>query len=341
MVAELSRRKLLRRTLLAGALVAAAHQLGVLRSARRWLDRSTSLVGVVRCDSYAEPALGGAVARVLEAAGLPPVAGKRVVLKPNFVDHFEGRPVETDARLLMATVLHLRRLGAREVTVAEGAGNRNDLAPVLETSGLSASLARERVRFVDLNYDDLDILPGATLSEVEGESLLGRLALPRTLTRADLVISMPKLKTHHHVGVTLSLKNLFGCVPGVKYGWPKNVLHWNGIDRSILEIYGTLRARVPMFALLDGIVGMEGDGPLHGTARQRGLLVAGADLASVDAVGARSMGLAPGLVAHLGASQLLELGRVDAGRIRIAGELPGSSSPFAVPPKFRHLVAAG
>ena len=93
---------------------------------------------------------------------------------------------------------------------------------------------------------------------------LGRFGLPEALKRADIVVSMPKLKTHHWVGATLSMKNLFGVMPGVYYGWPKNVLHYAGISESILDITATVR---PHLAIVDGIVGMEGDGPIMGTAK--------------------------------------------------------------------------
>ena len=75
---------------------------------------------------------------------------------------------------------------------------------------------------------------------------------------------MPKIKTHHWAGVTLSLKNLFGVVPGSIYGWPKNVLHWQGIDNSIVE----LAAAIPIhFVIADGIEAMEGNGPLDGSIK--------------------------------------------------------------------------
>ena len=79
---------------------------------------------------------------------------------------------------------------------------------------------------------------------------------------SDFIVSMPKVKTHHWTGVTLSMKNMFGIVPGSRYGWPKNVLHWAGIHESILDICATVR---PHFVIADGIVAMEGDGPLNGT----------------------------------------------------------------------------
>ena len=101
--------------------------------------------------------------------------------------------------------------------------------------------------------------------------------------RISKSVSVAKLKTHHWSGVTLSLKNLFGVIPGCRYGWPKNILHWNSIDRSILEIFGTVR---PGFAVIDGITGMEGDGPLNGTAREVGLIAAGNDMVALDATAA-------------------------------------------------------
>ena len=93
-----------------------------------------------------------------------------------------------------------------------------------------------------------------------------KLSLPQSLRRADLIVSLPKMKTHHWAGVTLSMKNLFGVMPGVCYGWPKNVLHHAGIRQSILDINAAVR---PHLAIVDGIIGMEGDGPIMGTAERR------------------------------------------------------------------------
>jgi uncharacterized protein (DUF362 family) len=125
---------------------------------------------------------------------------------------------------------------------------------------------------------------------------LGELWLPSTVLDADVVISMPKMKTHHWAGVTLSLKNLFGCLPGRAYGWPKNVLHWAGIQASILDIAGAVR---PRYAVVDGIVGMEGNGPISGTPVPMGVLVFGDDPVATDAVTATLMGFDPEHVSYL------------------------------------------
>ena len=87
------------------------------------------------------------------------------------------------------------------------------------------------------------------------------------------------------------MKNLFGVVPGSVYGWPKNVLHMAGIENSILDLAATIR---PQFTIVDGITGMEGDGPIMGEPKHVGTIVMGNDVVAVDATCARIMGINPG-----------------------------------------------
>jgi uncharacterized protein (DUF362 family) len=101
---------------------------------------------------------------------------------------------------------------------------------------------------------------------------------------------MPKMKTHHWAGATLSMKNCFGCMPGRIYGWPKNVLHWSGLQEAIVDIAGAVR---PDLQLVDGIVAMQGNGPIDGTAVDAGVLVFGTDPVATDTTAAMLMGLDP------------------------------------------------
>jgi uncharacterized protein (DUF362 family) len=214
-----------------------------------------------------------------------------VLLKPNLVESIPGAEVNTNPRLVGASGRAFLALGANRVIVAEGPGHQRDTQLVLEETGLAAELKEHRVRFVDLNRDEIVELKLAT--HFTG---LDHLWLPRTVLAADFVVSMPKVKTHHWAGVTLSMKNLFGVVPGIAYGWPKNVLHWKGIDRSILDI----NAAVPVhFVIADGIVGMEGNGPLNGDPRRLGRIVLADDPVAADFTCARLMGLNPWHVPHL------------------------------------------
>ncbi len=88
-------------------------------------------------------------------------------------------------------------------------------------------------------------------------------------------------------------------MPGIVYGWPKIVLHYAGIGPSILDIAAAVR---PHLAIVDGIIGMEGDGPIMGTPRRSGVLVMGTNLPAVDATCARLMRIDPWRVGYLAAA---------------------------------------
>ena len=101
-----------------------------------------------------------------------------------------------------------------------------------------------------------------------------------------MVKPLPKLKTHHWVGVTAAMKNLYGVIPGIKYGWPKNVLHYAGIPETVADINASLPKTI---AVIDGIECMEGDGPIMGTPKPLGLIAISLQPAAVDATCARIM----------------------------------------------------
>jgi uncharacterized protein (DUF362 family) len=163
---------------------------------------------------------------------------------------------------------------------------------------------------------------------------------PRQVIEADLVVSMPKMKTHHWVGYTGALKNLYGVIPGIKYGWPKNVLHYAGIPESIYDINASLPKTV---AIVDGIVAMEGDGPIMGSAKPMGLLVIGTNPTAVDATLGRVMGFDPARVSYLKLAAN-RLGPVDEPCIEQRGETWQSvASPFRIldSPHLQELRAEG
>ncbi|HKF52520.1 MAG TPA: DUF362 domain-containing protein, partial [Candidatus Acidoferrales bacterium] len=120
------------------------------------------------------------------------------------------------------------------------------------------------------------------------------------------------------------------------YGWPKNVLHWAGIDRSILDINAAAR---PDFAIVDGIMGMEGNGPLQGDPKKCGVLVFGDDPVAVDATCCRVMELVPEKIKYLAAAGTF-LGHLNAAKIKQLGESVESvRTPFSVLKEFARLRA--
>lgn len=240
------------------------------------------------------------------------IRGKRILLKPNLVETNPGAiHINTHPAVVYGASQAFLKLGAAKVIVAEGPGHCRDTLLLLEESGLAEVLWEDRIPFIDLNYDYV-----YSVKNIGRYSTLARLTFPATLRQVDWVVSLAKLKTHHWAGVTLSMKNLFGVMPGIYYGWPKNVLHYAGIDGSILDIVCALR---PQFAIVDGIVGMEGDGPIMGSPKPAGVLVMGRNFPAVDATCARIMGIDPFRVKYLAAAER-RLGPVAARQILQRGE---------------------
>jgi uncharacterized protein (DUF362 family) len=244
------------------------------------------------------------------------ILGRRILLKPNLVEPRQGcTHINTHPLVVRGAIEAFLHLGATRIVVAEGAGHCRDSMLVLEESGFADILHEDGVPFVDLNYDS-----GYTVANAGSRTHLKTLTFPNSLRQADWVVSMPKMKTHHWTGVTLSMKNLFGLMPGAFYGWPKNVLHHHGIESAILDINASFR---PHLAIVDGIEGMEGDGPIMGKPRHAGVLVMGANLPAVDATCARIMGVDPHRIDHLaGASG--RLGPIREANISQRGELIAS-----------------
>jgi uncharacterized protein (DUF362 family) len=259
------------------------------------------------------------------------VRGKTVVLKPNLVDYTPGNAINTHPMLVLAAAESFRRLGAKSVVVAEGPGDQRDAQLVLSQSGYEHCLRDEKIRFVDLNRDELIRTP--LRSRYMG---IRDLWLPRTVLEADFLVSMPKIKTHHWAGVTLSMKNLFGIVPGARYGWPKNILHWKGIQESVLDLCATVPVH---FVIADGIETMEGNGPLNGAARLLGKIVLADDPVAADATCARLMGFDPDRIVHIREGSRF-LGNASPAFIDQVGEtVEPPTTPFQLVPDFRHLYA--
>src|SRR6202140_5237927 len=293
-------------------------------------QRAASNVVIRRAANYEQELEAVIYESLLEFA--LPVKDKVVLLKPNFVGLDPLGVMNTHPAVIAAACESFLRLGASEVLIGDGPAMDRDTEAILESVRLREFVGSLERKFVDLNIDDVEGVPPTTKA-----SRLKELYFQRTVLGADLVVSMPKLKTHHWAGVTLSLKNMFGIVPGSCYGWPKNILHWAGIDRAILDINAAVR---PDFAIVDGIVGMEGNGPIQGTPKHCGVLIFGDDPVAVDATCCRVMGLIPERIKYLAAAGTL-LGHVNTNKIQQVGEnIAALRSNFAVVKEFSILREA-
>ena len=283
---------------------AAAGAVALAGCAGKPLAITPATVTIARAPAY-DQSLYATVRRILASHRLE-VRGRSVVLKPNLVEFEPGSSINTNPLLVHAAYEAFRAMGAASVRIAEGPGHRRDTLDLADAAGYFKIVPGFEDNFIDLNVDEASrIYPKRQFSRLE------KFYLPNTVLGADLLVSMAKMKTHHWTGATLSMKNLFGVVPSGIYGWPKNVLHWAGIHECIADLHAALPRR---FAIVDGIVGMEGNGPIQGTAKNVGVLVAGRDPIAVDATCCRIMHIDPFRVSYLrlaaGADARLQEGNV-------------------------------
>lgn len=286
-----------------------------------------SAVGLFPAASYSAD-FADLITRGLKELGVN-VAGKRVLLKPNMVEYEPGTVINTHPLVVAGAAVACQRAGALDVVVAEGPGHRRDVEYLITSNGLYDQLKEHHLPFVDLNHDDVqDVRLRSWFTGMR------TLSLPVELAKVDFFISMPKLKTHHWAGMTCSMKNLFGVLPGAVYGWPKNLLHIKGIPNSIVDLTATVR---PSLTIVDAVTAMEGDGPIMGKPRALGFVAMGMDLPAVDATCARIIGLDPRKIDYLRmAGQFL--GNIDDRKIDQRGERPSRyATKFEVIPALEGL----
>ena len=292
------------------------------------LSAKVSPVAIVKATSYSHDLEGRMMEGILECD--LDVRGKRVLLKPNFVEFDPNTCINTDVAIVAAALNVFSTMGAAEVKIGEGPGHRRDTYAMAELTRYRSEVPDFDRIFVDLNRDDV--------SPIQNFADRKEFFFSNNVLGADLIVSLAKMKTHHWAGATLSMKNYFGLVPGALYGWPKNELHYIGIPKAIVELTRVFGPK--SFAIVDGIVGMEGNGPIQGTPKPVGVMVMGSDLPAVDATCCRIMGINPFQVEYLQMAAD-RLGVIDEKRIQQRGEnISSVRTNFQLVKEFSHLRLA-
>ena len=283
-------------------------------------------VAFVRRSDYT-PALGDSVERLfshLGGAGAFFRPGQRVLLKPNMLmDTPPERAVTTHPEVVRALVRLARRQGAVP-TVADSPANAVQLRAVWERTGFRAMCDEEGVPLVSLEK------AGSTVMSANGISF----SIAKPVLEADLVVTIPKVKTHVLTVLTGAVKNMYGAVPGVqKTHLHKRYPRPREFGRMIAAVYGAIR---PGLAVADGIVGMAGNGPSGGKSVPLGFLAASADPVALDVALCCRLGIDERRVAYLGELRDAGLGETRRENIEMAGEIPPDlpGGTFPVPSNF-------
>jgi uncharacterized protein (DUF362 family)/Pyruvate/2-oxoacid:ferredoxin oxidoreductase delta subunit len=261
-----------------------------------------------------------AIDRVFEIFPLV-LKGKKVLIKPNVLRASQPKEaVTTYPAVVRAVVEKVERMGPTSIIVGDNPGvacyGANE--ETLRTAGLIEAAGGY---YQNIGNDALEVTFNA--------DFMPKVSISKAVLEADVVISLPKFKTHGLTVITGAIKNSFGFLPGAQ----KAKLHMaaggvEGFHRMIVDIF---RLRVPDLFIVDAVVGMEGNGPVSPDLRDIGLILASDNGVTMDAVIATMMGIDPGLLLFLRTAQEKGLGSYDLKTVQIIGELrklPG----FKLPP---------
>ncbi len=234
--------------------------------------------------------------------------GQRVLLKPNLLGPFPpDRAVTTHPSVLRAAAILVREAGGLPFVGDSPAVGR--LAQVAQLTGVVPVVRETGASLLELEEP--------AEFEVPGHHVFPRLVLARCLRSVDVVISLPKLKTHVQMTLTAALKNQFGCVPGLrKSEWHFRLQERPWLAALLLDIHRVVR---PALAIMDAGTAMEGAGPSAGRPRWVGALIAGTDFAAVDTVACHLIGLDPMQVPTCVAARQQGFGQTELGGLQILG----------------------
>lgn len=239
-------------------------------------------------------------------------AGAKVAVKVNlstpFAENAEG---SNTAPEILEAVCRILKGRTDNVSVVESNGMRYNTMEAFEVTGYLPILEKFGFAPTNLTEDEwVDV----------GEPLIRGWGLPRTLTDADVFITLPVLKTHATTVFTGALKNQFGCYPQ-----HNRILLHPHLDEVIVLINSILK---PKLAIMDAIVAMEGRGPINGVPRRMDLLLASTDPVALDATAMRLVGIDPYSSDHVVMASRKGLGSIDENGISVDGDYEGLKTTF-------------
>ena len=272
---------------------------------------ASSIVTVTRCNNYSQGRIAEAMKRQFELlGGLQRFvkSGDSVLLKPNFIAPRSRRhATQTDPAVVLEVARLLIDFGARP-TVGDSPAWSNVFACV------KALKLAEPLKKMSVPVKQLDNPKNCHVGAKETSVGISSVALD-----ADVIINLPKFKSHQQLGATFAIKNMFGCVAGKR----KALWHFaKGRDPDdfcelLIDIYQFLN---PAVTIIDGVIAMDGSGPIRGRARDLGWLIGGTDPIACETICAELVSIEPGDLPIVKTAQKIGFGCSDRARIEIAGD---------------------
>ncbi len=264
-----------------------------------------SKVGIIKCVDYNSSRVIAAVKDAVNAIGgiekfVKP--NQKVLLKPNFLK--VARPEEaviTHPEFIRA-VIRLVKEKTPNIFLGDSPGGLIKAEEIYERCGINRLARQENITLV--KFDRITKINSIPFAKIKDE--------------VDVIISLPKFKTHNLTMISAAVKNVFGFVPGLHKAYcHKNAPNFKVFSKELVKIYSLAK---PHLNIVDAILAMDGEGPAGGNPYKLGIVVASSDAVAADAVLSKIVGLDPFQVISTRQAHCQGLGQADINQINIVGE---------------------
>jgi uncharacterized protein (DUF362 family)/Pyruvate/2-oxoacid:ferredoxin oxidoreductase delta subunit len=244
-------------------------------------------VGLVKCNTYDSEELDKALAEAMDLSGGIEVKGKKILLKPNILsDSDPSKAISTHPEFVKAVIKYMQKKGALKIYVGDSpAGPKSDFSG--KKSGIRQITEETGSKWIDFSKD-------TTTIRTESGKKAKDFKVTSIIDEVDMVISLPKMKTHQYMLYTGAVKNLFGLIPGLaKATYHVSYLSRNSFGEMLLDL---LEAVKPSYSIMDAVIGMEGPGPGSGYPRPVKLILASPNAVALDSIASTIIGYDPKLI---------------------------------------------
>ncbi len=271
-------------------------------------------VSIVKCEGYKEQKVRNAILESLELIGgiekiIKP--GDKVLLKPNVIIGYPPEKAATTHPSIVGAMIEIIKEAGGVPFVGDSSGAYGFTSKSLELSGIKKACEEHGAKLV--NFEST----GTYSINVNGR-VLKTLNIAKPAIDCDVLVSLPKLKTHALTKYTGAVKNFFGVIPGSgKATIHKLAPTEESLSQAVVDIYSALK---PKLAVMDGITGMEGDGATNGTPIASNVILASFDCVALDAVASELMGFSCKEIMTTCIAHERGLGIGELERIEVLGE---------------------
>src|SRR5659263_248680 len=300
-----------------------------------------SKVSLVKCQTYEISNVEAAIEKALEligGIGNYVRSGDSVLLKINLLTgDVPEKAVTTNPAIVRAMIHQVRKVGGIRLVCDcsgyEGKPNQKRYLDACRSSGIMQVCEEEKAEVVHLSAESVEV-------RNDSGRLYKNFILSKQVVDADVLISLPKLKTHGLTLFTGGVKNNFGCITGLN----KAKMHLRAQDpetfsQMLVDLLGIVQ---PDLTVMDAVLGMEGNGPSNGTPKQVNAILASIDPVALDAVACKMIGIDPLMVPSTRLAHEQGIGTGDISHINIVGEsladlqiddfkFPSGTASFSVP----------